>query len=152
MSENSVPLNPMVNDNYPYSMAISLGIYPIFRQTHVNVYGDFQLRGVATSPAPPARCCWCRAPPRWQARYLMCLFLCLYVSGFSMVFHPKNKTFYLYHAKLNLSEVTIYIYIYIWEWRALFHYLQSPQVKPRLQDSKILKVSNQDQVLSCFCS
>ena len=26
VSENSVPLNPMVNDHYPYSMAISLGI------------------------------------------------------------------------------------------------------------------------------
>ena len=25
----------MVNDHYPYSMAISLGIYPIFRQTHL---------------------------------------------------------------------------------------------------------------------
>ena len=35
VSENSVPLNPMVNDHYPYQMAISLGIYPIFRQTHI---------------------------------------------------------------------------------------------------------------------
>ena len=35
VSENSVPLNPMVKDHYPYSMAISLGIYPIFRQTHI---------------------------------------------------------------------------------------------------------------------
>ena len=35
VSENSVPLNPMVNDHYPYQMAISLGIYPIFRQTHM---------------------------------------------------------------------------------------------------------------------
>ena len=26
----------MVNDHYPYWMAISLGIYPIFRQTHLN--------------------------------------------------------------------------------------------------------------------
>ena len=34
VSENSVPLNPMVNDHYPYEMAI-IGIYPIFRQTHV---------------------------------------------------------------------------------------------------------------------
>ena len=33
LSENSVPLHPMVNDHYPYQMAISLGIYPIFRQT-----------------------------------------------------------------------------------------------------------------------
>ena len=30
VSENSVPLNPMVNDHYPYEMAISLGIYPTF--------------------------------------------------------------------------------------------------------------------------
>ena len=37
VSENSVPLNPMVNDHYPYSMAISLGIYPIFRQTHIGL-------------------------------------------------------------------------------------------------------------------
>ena len=35
VSENCVPLNPMVNDHYPYLMAISLGIYPIFRQTHI---------------------------------------------------------------------------------------------------------------------
>ena len=35
VSENSVPLNPMVNDHYPYWMAI-IGIYPIFRQTHIN--------------------------------------------------------------------------------------------------------------------
>ena len=25
----------MVNDHYPYEMAISLGIYPIFRHTHI---------------------------------------------------------------------------------------------------------------------
>ena len=30
LSENSVPLNPMVNDHYPHQMAISLGIYPTF--------------------------------------------------------------------------------------------------------------------------
>ena len=35
VSEDSVPLNPMVNDHVPYLMAISLGIYPIFRQTHM---------------------------------------------------------------------------------------------------------------------
>ena len=29
----------MVNDHYPYQMAISLGIYPIFRQTHLVIYG-----------------------------------------------------------------------------------------------------------------
>ena len=37
VSENSVPLNPMVNDHNPYYMAISLEILinPIFRQTHI---------------------------------------------------------------------------------------------------------------------
>ena len=25
----------MVNDHYPYKMAISLGVYPIFRHTHI---------------------------------------------------------------------------------------------------------------------
>ena len=38
LSENSVPLNPMVN-HYPYQMAISLGIYPIFRQTQMDSNG-----------------------------------------------------------------------------------------------------------------
>ena len=35
LSENSVPLHPMVNDPCPYLMAISLGVYPIFRHTHM---------------------------------------------------------------------------------------------------------------------
>ena len=37
MSENVVyPIVPNgFADHYPYSMAISLGIYPIFRQTHL---------------------------------------------------------------------------------------------------------------------
>ena len=30
VSENSVPLKPLVNDHYPYETAISLGIYPTF--------------------------------------------------------------------------------------------------------------------------
>ena len=30
----------MVNDHYPYKMAISLGIYPIFRQTHMVKHGE----------------------------------------------------------------------------------------------------------------
>ena len=39
VSENSVPLNPMVNDHYPYEkMAISLGVYTIFRHTHIQMY------------------------------------------------------------------------------------------------------------------
>ena len=37
VSENSVPLNPMVNDHYPYSMAIIGNIPNIFRQTHVSI-------------------------------------------------------------------------------------------------------------------
>ena len=42
LSENSVPLHPMVNDHYPYSMAISLGVYPIFRHTHIAIeHGPF---------------------------------------------------------------------------------------------------------------
>ena len=36
LSENSVPLHPMVNDHYPYYMAIIGGIYPIFRHTHIH--------------------------------------------------------------------------------------------------------------------
>ena len=39
LSENSVPLHPMVNDHYPYSMVISLGVYHIFRHTHMDM-GD----------------------------------------------------------------------------------------------------------------
>ena len=34
LSENSVPLHPMVNDHYPYQMAI-IGVYPIFRHTQL---------------------------------------------------------------------------------------------------------------------
>ena len=30
----------MVNDHYPYEMAISLGIYPIFRQTHLSMQAE----------------------------------------------------------------------------------------------------------------
>ena len=44
LSENSVPLNPMVNDPYPYSMAISLEIYHIFRQTQISVPGEMMLK------------------------------------------------------------------------------------------------------------
>ena len=36
LSENSVPLNPMVNDHYPYEMAISLGILTQHFQTNPN--------------------------------------------------------------------------------------------------------------------
>ena len=36
VSENSVPLNPMVNDHYPYYMAISLGILTQHFQTNPN--------------------------------------------------------------------------------------------------------------------
>ena len=45
VSENSVTLNPMFNEHYPYQMAISLGIYPIFRQT--------QLKGVCPKGVGP---------------------------------------------------------------------------------------------------
>ena len=37
VSENSVPLNPMVNDHYPYKMAIIGNIPSIFRQTHMYI-------------------------------------------------------------------------------------------------------------------
>ena len=35
VSENSLHLNPMFNDHYPVFKWLLLGIYPIFRQTHV---------------------------------------------------------------------------------------------------------------------
>ena len=37
LSENSVPLHPMVNDHYP----VSLGVYPIFRHTHMKTIVDY---------------------------------------------------------------------------------------------------------------
>ena len=52
VSENSVPLNPMVNDHYPYKMAISLGIYPIFRQTHITTKSGISLTAKARGDFP----------------------------------------------------------------------------------------------------
>ena len=40
LSENSVPLQPMVNDHYPYSMAIFLGVHhgiPHFQTSQIYV-------------------------------------------------------------------------------------------------------------------
>ena len=55
LSENSVPLNPMVNDQYPYEMAISLGIYPIFRQTQMLIgHKKPSSNGKATRLAEPS--------------------------------------------------------------------------------------------------
>ena len=36
-------------DHYPYEMAISLGIYPIFRQTHMDASGAFLKWGYPNS-------------------------------------------------------------------------------------------------------
>ena len=45
VSENSVPLNPMVNDHYPYEMAI-IGNIPYFQ---TNPYLSFFVNGTEAS-------------------------------------------------------------------------------------------------------
>ena len=51
VSENSVPLKPMVNDHYPYEMAI-IGIYPIFRQTHMHTMHSHRILISLSIPSP----------------------------------------------------------------------------------------------------
>ena len=65
VSENSVPLHPMVNDHYPYKMAISLGIYHIFRQ---NPFAQGRSSDAELRPSSPSSCR--RSIASWLAEFL----------------------------------------------------------------------------------
>ena len=56
LSENSVPLNPMVNDHYPYWMAISLGILTQHFQT--NPYRKIRKQRFMEAKQCSAFWCW----------------------------------------------------------------------------------------------
>ena len=59
VSENNVPLNPLVNDHYPYQMAIIGNIPNMFRQTHIfpHVFRNFLGHRLGFSNASPFRPC-----------------------------------------------------------------------------------------------
>ena len=134
MSENSVPLNPMVNDHYPYFM----GIYPTFSDkpiwpsmAHEDCSSEIaailkvmrcRVRTLALGPrsgtVPPGRCenLWCPAPDlrmKKSGQYLYNILYYIYIYSTSYIHTCVYIYNYIYIYIIYILYKYIYIYVYI---------------------------------------